>query len=75
MSNSLYEGITNVVEISSNIGRGCQHCDQFVGLEKFAESITHYITKHGYRLLHVGTQSELGDDGKPLHHTVAIVGK
>lgn len=69
-------GIRHVVEVSSNIGRGCEHCTSAVilGIEKFTEGINHYIHKHGYQLLHVGQQTTHDSDGKPWHTTVAILG-
>lgn len=67
--------VKRTTEVSSNISGGCEHCGHGVGGEdKVADSINHYIEKHGYRLLHVGTQSNVGQDGKPYHTTVAVLG-
>jgi len=63
----------NVVHVSTGIGTGCQHCTQSIGLDRFAESINHYIQEHGYRLLHVGQQTE-GDSQEPYQTTVAVLG-
>lgn len=63
--------------ISSDIGRGCEHCDHAIGAldtGNMADSINHYIQVHGYRLLHVGTETTHDSNGKPWHTTVAILG-
>jgi hypothetical protein len=70
-----YENIEYFVYISTDIGTGCEHCDFRVGLENFAESIDHYIDKHNYKLLHVGTETHHNSEGKPWHSTVALLGK
>jgi hypothetical protein len=70
-------GVKRTVELSSNIGRGCDHCSELVGFSSddgVAGSINHYISEHGYRLLHVGSQTIHGSDGKPWHTTVAVLG-
>ena len=70
--------VKRIVEISSNIGRSCEVCYRWIGHGStggaLAESVNHYLDAHGYHLLHVGTQSEEGVDGKVWHHTVAILG-
>jgi len=35
--------------------------------------IQHYLD-HGYKLLHVGSETSHDDEGKPWHSTVAVVG-
>ena len=50
-----------------------KHCSSQVGWENLAESINHYITEHGYRLLHVGQQTEPASEGL-WHSTVAVLG-
>jgi hypothetical protein len=66
---NLYEGVQHVVEINTNIGKGCEHCAQEIGTDRFAESINHYIEKHGYKVLHVGTQTIPDMNGNPYHTT------
>ena len=72
---NFFEGITHVAHISTDEGKKCEHCDFFVGLENFAESINHYIKEHNYKLLHVGQQTSRTSDGDIFHLTVATVGK
>ena len=70
-----YEDVTHVVNISTNVGKGCEHCDELIGMDSFTESINHYIKKHGYKLLHVGTETSADSVGKPWHSVVAVLGK
>lgn len=74
-----YAGIGRVTYLSTNIGRGCEHCGHPVGCPMdgrydLADSINHFIAQHGYRLLHVGTETSYDGDGKPWHSTVAVLG-
>jgi hypothetical protein len=77
----LYEGVQHVVHISTNISASCEHCSKSVGgypgdgEHSLAESINHYIEKHGYKLLHVGTETSRDLDGNSWHSTVAVLGK
>jgi hypothetical protein len=75
MTNEHLKGISHVVHISTNIGEGCEHCTFQIGTDKFAESINHYIAQHDYKLLHAGTETSEGVDGKLWYHSVALVGK
>lgn len=74
-SDDIYAGITHVVHISTNIGKSCEHCDASVGLDRFAESVNHYIDQHGYKLLHVGAETGQNLDGNLWNSTVAVLGK
>lgn len=65
--------VQRTIELSSNIHRGCDHCNESF-TENVSEGINHLISAHGYRLLHVGTESTLAQDGSPYHTTVAILG-
>ncbi len=72
------QNVKRTTEVSSNIGRGCEHCSESIGLSSAGNSVTdgvnHYIEVHGYRLLHVGTQTAEDMNGKPHQTTVAILG-
>jgi len=73
--------IRHVVHISTNISARCEHCSKSVGgypgngEHSLAESINQYIEKHGYKLLHVGTETSHDREGNPWHSTVAVLGK
>jgi len=64
-----------VVHISTNVGQPCEHCAEQTGLDRLAESINHFLERHGYKLLHVGMETTHDSDGKPWHSTVGVVGK
>lgn len=72
---------THTIHLSTNIGRQCEHCEEWTGADPegatdLAESINHYINEHGYRLLHVGTETNRDGDEKELwYSTIAILGK
>ncbi len=70
-----YEDVKHVVHVSTGIDTGCEHCVKEIGSEGFAKSVNHYIDKHSYKLLHVGSETVHDDTGKPWHTTVAILGK
>lgn len=75
--NAGMEKVKRTTHISTNIGRGCEHCGYGVGAMgegDIADSINHYIEKHGYHLLHVGTETDRSDDGKLVYHSVAVLG-
>jgi hypothetical protein len=73
------QDVKHTVEVSSDVGRGCEHCDYRIGYQDpntkdLAHSINHYMEQHGYRLLHVGTRTAESPDGKLWHITTAILG-
>jgi hypothetical protein len=71
------ENVKRTTQISSNVGRGCEHCGYAIGSagrEDLSDGINHFIEVHGYRLLHVGTDTDHGRDGKVWHNTVAVLG-
>lgn len=69
------EDATGVVTVSTNIGSKCTECDYWVdGSQKFDEGVNHYVQEHGYKLLHVGSESSHGDNGI-WNSTVAVLGK
>ncbi len=65
----------HIVHISTGVETGCEHCNRRVGLDKFAESVNHYIEQHGYKLLHVGMEAGRDQDDKLFHSTVAVLGR
>jgi hypothetical protein len=67
--------VKHVVRLSSEVARGCDHCHTLLnGMEDLRGGINHYIEEHDYRLLHVGQETQHGDQGAPWHITVAILG-
>ena len=57
---------------------GCEFCGERIyyptGNNRLDKAINHYISKHGYKLLHVGAYTDEDMDGKPWHGTTAILG-
>jgi hypothetical protein len=72
----IMQGIREVIQLSSNIRKPCSHCSTGPGLDDdVGEGINHYLG-HGFRILHVGQETQWAPDGKQLWHvTVAILGK
>jgi hypothetical protein len=73
MASETVSEIQHIVQISSNIETGCEHCYHAIGGNVFANSVNHYIKEHGYTLLHMGQQTEHGSEGLS-HSTVAVLG-
>jgi hypothetical protein len=71
------EDIKKTVTVESDTGRPCVECRELVGdhdgQTPISIGINHYLG-HGYRLLHVGSQTGHGDDG-PTSRIIAILGK
>ena len=69
----------HIVHISTGAKTGCDLCNSFsIGGENFAASVNHYITDHGYNLLHVGSETNLIDINNTdalIIDTVAVLGK
>jgi len=69
-----YEGIKHVVYIHTSYRTDCEHCNANFEHDWFAQAINHYIEQHGYKLLHVGSETEK-IEGKPWYFSVATLGK
>jgi hypothetical protein len=72
---NIYEGIRHVVRVSTDISATCEHCQEQMGVDWFAKLVNHYIERHGYRLLHVGTETTDDRNANPWHCTIAVLGK
>ena len=69
------QAIAKIVHVSTNVGRACEACrEASVGLDRFAAGVNHYLEVHGYVLLHVGTETDQDEEGRPAHATVAVLG-
>ena len=67
--------VKNVIYVSSDISQSCPLCRQMLKAEEVGDSINHILQAHDYKLLHVGTETTDGSDGKPWHKTVAVLGQ
>jgi hypothetical protein len=52
----------------------CEHCEARPADARFDGTVNHYIAAHGYRLLHVGSESR-GEGDQVGFSTVAVLGK
>ena len=74
------KGMKHVVTVSSNVIEACPLCAEppfnfsTPASDSVAERINHFLG-HGYKLLHVGQQTETGPDGDPWQTTVAVLAK
>lgn len=70
------QNVTKTVSVLTGTWGRCEDCGENGHLLKgtIDESINHYLG-HGYRLLHVGTQSGFAAEGEVWHNTVAVLGK
>ena len=64
-----------IVHISTSVTTGCKLCGERIGGDHFADSVNHYLQRHSYKLLHVGSETITSNDGKPCHATVAVLGE
>ena len=69
-----YGRIRHVVHISTHRLTACELCREPIGGDQFAASVNHYLTAHGYKLLHVGAETTQDHQGQPWHTTVAVLG-
>ncbi len=74
---SYYEGIEHVIYISTSIRARCEDCDELLGGsdELLAPAINHHIEQHGYKLLHVGTETSRNISDDLWLSTVAVLSK
>lgn len=74
MSENVYSGVKSVVEVSSDVSRSCELCDFFVKHDEFSEAVNHYISNHGFRLLHVGNKTVRDYNDHPCDTLIAVLG-
>jgi hypothetical protein len=69
--------VQDVVEIRSNVISACRLCKAGFSFtdSDVDERVTHYITQHGYKVLHIGQETTENLEGKLWECTVAILGK
>jgi len=71
---SPYGTMRHVVHLSTHRQTSCELCGERLGGDQFAASVNHYLRGHGYKLLHVGTETRRDPQGQPWHTTVAVLG-
>lgn len=70
---SQYEGIKKIIRVVSNNQETCVECHQ--PPRDFETTVNHFIADHGYKVLHIGTETEFVNENTPCHSTVAVLGK
>lgn len=72
------DDIKKIIHISTEHEPFCEFCKYQHNYEKLYDidfAVNHYIEKHGYKLLHLGSETNFDTEGNLLTSTVAIVGK
>ncbi len=70
--------IKHIIHISSKNEPRCELCEHnhiSENLYNIDFAVNHYIDKHGYKLLHIGSENLRDEEGNLLTHSAAIVGK
>lgn len=67
----------HTIRLTTGSTHSCEHCDEDWDVHEngVADPINHYIERHGYSLLHVGSEFGRDQRGVTVHHTVAILGR
>lgn len=74
MGHHTFDDVTTVTQWRSDTSPvRCPDCGQTFECEDIGKAISHAIG-HGYRLLHIGTESQRASEGL-WHSTVAFIGK
>ena len=69
--------VKKILYLSTNIQTGCRECRAILPHDDgyFQAAVNHMLAEHGFKLLHVGQQTEPdGADGRPYQTTVAVLG-
>ena len=63
-----------IVTVKSDSETYCKLCS-IASFHKsdFEGALNHLLTNHGYRIIHVGQETDRGLDG-PIHRTIAVLG-
>lgn len=70
---NIYKGITKVMQITPDSIEQCQPC-VYLPIN-LADAINHYISKHGWKLLHIGSQSRSNGPLDVNSDIIALLGK
>lgn len=69
--------ISKTLQLSSHvIESNCQECNERMQTDRALDDrINHYIQKHSYLLLFIGSESDYDDRGNLVNSTIAILGR
>jgi len=68
------KGIKFIVRLSTDEIKQCKHCATPVGGDNFEDGVNHYIKCHGYKLLHMGSETVRDFEDNLCNTTIALVG-
>ena len=68
------ETVARTTKVSTDVSGMCEHCEFSISSDDLPGAINHYISEHGYRLLHVGTETTHDSEHQPWHTTIAVLG-
>ena len=72
-ADNLYAGIKEVMQITPDSISQCETCRYLP--KDLADAINHYLSHHGYKLLHIGSQSGTDSSGNIISDVIALLGK
>ncbi len=72
MEENIYSGITEVMQITPDDVIRCATCNYLPN--DYADTINHYLSNHGYKLLHIGSHSSY-DGTHYISDIFALLGK
>lgn len=74
MVENYYKGIKEVMILTEENFSQCETCRDLTAT--LADAVNHYLSsEHGYKLLHVGTQSSLHGTGDVVHDIAFVLGQ
>ena len=73
MAENLYTGIKEVMQITPETISQCEPCRYLP--KNIADAINHYVSIHGYRLLHIGSNAGPDKSGNMVSDIIALLGK
>jgi hypothetical protein len=68
------EDIKHIIHISTRFSQHCEHCDKFGSMSSDL-AVNHYIENHGYKLLHIGAETQQNEAGDFFNCTAFVIGK
>ena len=63
-----------IIQLKSSEWSGCSWCKEGKLPEALDERVNHYVSKHGFKILHVGQETTWDMNSNAWHMTVAVLG-
>jgi len=71
MSKEDLRDVKHIVHLSTKESQSCEECGEGIGFDGL---VNHYLDKHDYQLLHIGTETDPDLKVGLRQYTVAILG-